>query len=213
MTPLQAAVRQGLGDLATRRIALVGGLAVSARAEPRFTRDVDLAVAVANDGEAERLIGELLGKGYRVAAQVDQEATGRLATVRTVPSGTSILCDLLFASSGIEPELVAHATSLTLFDGCSAPVASVGHLIAVKLLARSPRRLQDDLDLDALAKVARPADLLEAETSLQLVTSQGFARDKNLDASSRPGEPEADSDSRLNQPRKQALPAVQAPPS
>jgi hypothetical protein len=31
--------------------ALVGGLAVSARAEPRTTRDVDVAVAVANATE------------------------------------------------------------------------------------------------------------------------------------------------------------------
>ena len=55
MTPLQFAVRCVLDDLATQRLALVGGLAVSARAEPRFTRDVDLAVAVVSDDEAERL--------------------------------------------------------------------------------------------------------------------------------------------------------------
>jgi hypothetical protein len=36
--------------------ALVGGLAVSVRTEPRFTRDVDLAVAVFDDNEAEALI-------------------------------------------------------------------------------------------------------------------------------------------------------------
>jgi hypothetical protein len=39
--------------------ALVGGLAVSARAEPRFTRDVDLAVSVVADRQAEALIREL----------------------------------------------------------------------------------------------------------------------------------------------------------
>ena len=32
-----------------RGIALVGGLAVSARTQPRFTRDVDFAIAVNND--------------------------------------------------------------------------------------------------------------------------------------------------------------------
>jgi hypothetical protein len=35
-----------------RPFALVGGLAVSVRVEPRFTRDIDLAVAVANDANA-----------------------------------------------------------------------------------------------------------------------------------------------------------------
>lgn len=34
------------------RFALVGGLAVSAWGEPRYTRDVDLAVAVERDDEA-----------------------------------------------------------------------------------------------------------------------------------------------------------------
>lgn len=82
-------------------------------------------------GEAiERLVGTLLAKGYRIAAQVEQEDTGRLATVRTAPPGALVLCDLLFASSGFEPEIVSNATTLTLFEGCTAPVASVGHLIA-----------------------------------------------------------------------------------
>lgn len=35
------------------RWALIGGLAVSVRAEPRFTRDVDVAVAIDSDVEAE----------------------------------------------------------------------------------------------------------------------------------------------------------------
>jgi hypothetical protein len=38
-----------------RRFALVGGLAVSVRAEVRFTRDVDIVVLVADDTEAESL--------------------------------------------------------------------------------------------------------------------------------------------------------------
>lgn len=46
--------------------ALVGGLAVSARAEPRFTRDVDFAVALKNDREAEALILAVQARGYRI---------------------------------------------------------------------------------------------------------------------------------------------------
>ena len=182
MTPLQVAVRSVLDDLANQRLALVGGLAVSARAEPRFTRDVDFAVAVAHDDEAERIVSGLVTRGYRISAQVEQDATGRLATVRTVPPGGSVLCDLLFASSGIEPEIVANASMLTLFAGCEAPVASVGHLVAVKLLARSPRRLQDDLDLDALARFATDEDVVAAGSAVALITARGFARDKNLEA-------------------------------
>lgn len=35
--------------------ALVGGLAISARIEPRFTRDLDIAIAVENDARAEEV--------------------------------------------------------------------------------------------------------------------------------------------------------------
>lgn len=40
-------------DCQESRWAVVGGLAVSVRAEPRTTRDVDVAVALAADDEAE----------------------------------------------------------------------------------------------------------------------------------------------------------------
>ena len=55
MTALEQALRHICADLARTRhpFALVGGLAVSARTKPRFTRDADIAVAVASDTEAE----------------------------------------------------------------------------------------------------------------------------------------------------------------
>jgi len=46
-----------------RRFASVGGLAVSVRAEVRFTRDVGIAVAVADDLEAESVTYELRSAG------------------------------------------------------------------------------------------------------------------------------------------------------
>jgi len=61
VTSLEAALRQIDADLTRAHVsfALVGGLAVSVRTEPRFTRDADLAVALASDAEAEALIHEL----------------------------------------------------------------------------------------------------------------------------------------------------------
>ena len=67
--------------------ALVGGLAVSIRAEPRFTRDVDVAVSVADDATAEGLVRDLRAQGYRLDATLEQAALGRLATVRLVAAG------------------------------------------------------------------------------------------------------------------------------
>jgi hypothetical protein len=103
--------------------ALVGGLAVSARGEPRFTRDIDLAVAVADDARAEALVHSLVGSGYRILASLDQEQVGRLATIRLEaptegPAG--VVVDLLFASSGIEAEVVRDAEVLEVLPGLAA---------------------------------------------------------------------------------------------
>ena len=63
MTSLEAALRRIADDLTRARVsfALVGGLAVSAWTEPRFTRDADFAVALAGDAEAEALMNALSG--------------------------------------------------------------------------------------------------------------------------------------------------------
>lgn len=67
--------------------ALVGGLAVGMRVEPRNTRDVDVCAAVRDDVEAEALSYTLTGLGYRRGTVLEQTATGRMATVRVQPPG------------------------------------------------------------------------------------------------------------------------------
>ena len=66
MNQVEAALRRAVADLqaAGVRPALVGGLAVSTRTEPRFTRDVDLAIAVGGDRDAERVASALTSRGY-----------------------------------------------------------------------------------------------------------------------------------------------------
>ena len=83
-TKLERALAAAADDIAAegKRFALVGGLAVSVRAEVRFTRDVDLAVAVDNDMEAESLVYALKSRGYTTVASVEHEAQSRLATIR-----------------------------------------------------------------------------------------------------------------------------------
>lgn len=156
---------------------------MSARAEPRLTRDADLAVAVNDDHDAEALVLGLRSAGYEVAALVAQEATGRLATIRLLPTDPAdrLVTDLLFASSGIEGEIVAAADDIVVFAGLSMPVASVGHLMAMKLLAREDRRRPTDADdLRALAAVAHDDDWPQARVAVELIMERGFARDRDL---------------------------------
>lgn len=185
MTSLEAALRRIDRDLTQARhpFALVGGLAVSARTEPRFTRDADLAVAVGSDAEAEALVLALRTGGYRIASVLEQETVGRLATVRLapLPAPQATVIDLLFASSGIEAEIVAEAETIELLPRLPMRVARVGHLIALKVLSRDDeKRPQDAVDLRALLRVASEADLLRARLAIAAITDRGFGRGRDL---------------------------------
>lgn len=171
-----------LGDHGARS-ALVGGIAVSVRTEPRFTRDVDLAVAVTGDDEAEAVIAAVSGRGWRVTATLEHEAAGRLAAVRLQPPGEGPggrVADLLFASSGIEVEVVSAAEELEVLPGLRALVARIGHLIVLKALARADDRPQDAADLAALIERAGPDDLQIAREAARLVVERGYHRGRDL---------------------------------
>lgn len=93
------------------------------------------------------------------------------------------MVDLLFATAGIEPEVVAGADVLELLPGLRLPVASIGHLVALKLLSRDDRtRPQDAADLRALHAVLGPPDELTARAAVSLIERRGFARGRRLGA-------------------------------
>ena len=185
MSRLEAALR-GIASELDRRgraFAVVGGLAVSVRAEPRFTRDVDLALAVANDADAEALVRNLVASGYRVIASLEQEAVGRLATVRLQspsegPEG--VVVDMLFASSGVEPEIVRASEVLEALPGLFVPVARAGDLLALKVLSNGPERPQDQIDIVALLRLADEAEMGRARQTAALIVERGFGRGRDL---------------------------------
>ena len=159
---------------------LVGGLAVSARCDPRFTRDVDIAVVVETDERAEALVHSLASQGLRVVSLVEQESVGRMAMARLMTDdGLSV--DLLMASSGIESELVANAETLEVVQGLLLPVARIGHLIALKLLSVAPGRETDAADLRNLAAVASEYEWRLASEAVGQIQERGFARGRQLD--------------------------------
>jgi predicted nucleotidyltransferase len=186
MTPLEAALRRAATDLRRHGVAwaLVGGFAVSARTEPRFTRDVDIAVAVDSDQAAEALVRSLLADGYRMLASLEQDVAARLATVRLAsPVGgeVEVIVDLLFASSGIESDIARAAEPIDIVPGLTLPVATTGHLVALKLLARDDeRRPRDTEDLIALSAVATTDDAAIALEAVELITRRGYDRGRDL---------------------------------
>ncbi len=154
---------------------------------PRFTGDVDLAVAVESDSEAERVVGGLLRRGYRLFKQLEHIDTHRFATARMLlppalfANDESPVVDLLLATAGIEKEVVAEAEILEVVGGQRVPVARIGHLLALKLLSEDPdRRPLDAADIVALLRKATPADLMTTRSAVALIESRGYARGKDL---------------------------------
>lgn len=166
--------------------ALVGGLAVSAWTEPRTTRDVDVALAVEEDPEAEDLVREMTARGYKLLESLEHKDAHRLSTVRLGMAGKheGVIADLLFASSGIERELVEAAVPFKVLPDFSVPLARIGHLLALKVLALRPdrpqERPQDLADIRELLKVADDQELRRAREALELISRRPYDRGKDL---------------------------------
>jgi hypothetical protein len=85
--------------------------------------------------------------------------------------------DLIFASSGIEPEVIARAEPIESVYG-TLPIARTEELVALKVLSVNDARLQDRIDLRSLLAVG--ADLDTIRSNLQLIMSRGYAREQDL---------------------------------
>ena len=85
-------------------------------------------MAVADDADGEDLVRLMLAEGYQLLASVEQEETGRLATVRLASplGGEDVVVDLLSASSGIEPEIARAAEMTEVVPGLRLPIAMIG---------------------------------------------------------------------------------------
>lgn len=187
MTGLVQNLKQVAQDLDELGVAwaVVGGLAVAVHAEPRFTRDIDVAVATDSDGDADEVVFQLQSKRYSIQTVLEHTTKGRLSTIRLVPPAAQhgLLVDLLFASSGIEDLIARMARPYELVPGLTLPVARAGHLAAMKALAYDPEtRPQDLADLRAILASADDDDVALAFDAAAEITKRGFNRDKDIDA-------------------------------
>src|SRR5690606_33075667 len=133
-------------------------------------------VSLADDAAAEHLVARLGAAGYRIRVVLEHGDLGRLATVRLAApgSGMPIIVDLLFASSGIEDEIVHDAEQVEIVEGLTLPVARSGHLIALKLLARDDRkRPQDYDDLLALLRYSDDVEVARARQAARQIVIRG----------------------------------------
>lgn len=164
---------------AGRSFAVVGGLAASVRGEVRFTRDVDLAVSVESDEDAENVVHEFVRAGWVVLATVEQDAQKRMATAR-LRGSSNVVCDLIFATTGIEPEIVAAAEPVAILRDLVVPTATAESLLAMKVLSATEKRVRDIADIQALLANSTRIDAFRVERLLELIEARGYARGQDL---------------------------------
>lgn len=121
--------------------ALIGGLAVSVRGEPRATLDVD-AVLDCDVDRALALLGALRSSPLKPYFDGVEEVvrTGLLLPLEHIETGIRI--DLSIGMSGFDKQVVANA-SRTSLGGREIMVASSEYLVVMKQLAGRPRDLDD----------------------------------------------------------------------
>lgn len=179
------------------RYCIVGGFAVSYRAEPRLTRDIDIALSLATDAEVENLIRNITYTGLIAETVLENTALGLISTVRLVNPNQArkIYTDLLFRSCGIEQEIIDSATAEELFPGeRSFPVATIPSLIAMTCLSYSSSHRSKDLDdLRGLVQRSTIEQRDEASHLVELIQIRGLSRNEDLTA-------------KLNELYKQLLP-------
>ena len=90
--------------------------------------------------------------------------------------------DLICATCGIEPEIVAASTLVSHNPDQGLRVARVPHLIAMKVLSESESRQQDRIDLHALLVVATDVEIERARQASSLIRERDFDRGKDLQA-------------------------------
>jgi len=153
--------------------AIVGGVAVIARAQARVTFDVDVAITVPRGRE-----GELLAAAEEHGFSYDADETRHLidgGLVRLAIPGGGPGADLMFVDGPFLEELVARATPVA-FGALSLPVATTEDLLLMKLESHRPRDIDDAfalllaggpaLDRDALARRAQALGIGERFANL-----------------------------------------------
>ena len=158
--------------------AVVGGIAVTVRGEPRFTADVDVVVDV-DVHTAVEIIDALRESGFDPLVEDPEELvrTSFLLPLLCRESGVPI--DLALGLSGFERQLVERAPIETLRE-LEIPVATAEDLVIMKLLAGRPR----DLD-DARRIVARQADHMDWHYVQKVARQLGEAVGQEFDRSLR----------------------------
>jgi hypothetical protein len=153
--------------------AVIGGLAVSLRGQPRVTADVDLVLGISIDA-ALGLIPLLGDTVFEPLFSGIEEVVERSFILPLRHRPTRVKVDLAIGLSGFEQQVVARASPINI-GGRDIRVATPEDLVILKLFAGRPR---DQQDIEGI--VAAQHNVLDWEYCLRTAQSLGDAVDQDL---------------------------------
>lgn len=163
------AIRRTLTDTArfleehSVSFAVIGGIAVSVRGEPRFTADVDAVVGLELTG-ALALLEATEGSPFTPLFPDAEDVVRTSLILPLRHRQTRIKVDLAIGLTGFERQLIGRAEE-TDIGNVRVPIATAEDLLLMKVLASRPRDTEDAerivlrqgrrLDWDYVLKTAR----------------------------------------------------------
>jgi hypothetical protein len=185
MSSLSLAVKALIKDLTELNIkyAFVGALALGARGRTRQTIDADVAISFSANENAQKLVDQLVLKGYGINNIYKDKDSIVLARLFSANEESQLVeLDFLFELCGIENEVVATAEVMEIWPTLFAPIASMPSLLAMKARCQElPERIQDKADLvNQLIPFATEKDISEARELIILMEQRGFNEGRDL---------------------------------
>jgi hypothetical protein len=173
--PLQVTLADAAAFLENEGVpyALVGGMAVSLRGQPRVTADVDMVIAVDVD-RALALIERLGQSKFRPLFDGIEEVVERAFILPLRHRSTYVKLDLAIGVSGFERQAVARAQPVEV-AGSPISVATAEDLLIMKVLAGRP---QDEQDVTGL--VSAQGERLDWDYCLAVATELGESLGQDL---------------------------------
>lgn len=173
--PLRTTLLDAVAFLQSENIpyALIDGLAVSLRGQPRATADVDMVI-LADVKRSLLLAAGLEGTNFRPLFEGVAEVVEKAFILPLRHRSTNVKLDLALGLSGFEQQAIGRAERLDL-AGTGVAVATTEDLLIMKILAGRP---QDDQDVQGL--VIAQGDVLDWDYCLRLGAELGEALDLDL---------------------------------
>ncbi|MDX2020657.1 MAG: hypothetical protein SF187_10470 [Deltaproteobacteria bacterium] len=101
--------------------------------------------------------------------------------MRRLEARTRAACDFIFATTGIEAEIVRNASATEVFADVLVPTATAEALLAMKTLASTPQRPRDAGDIRAIVLANPDFDEAKVIEYLRTIAQRGCARGQDLE--------------------------------